>query len=271
MLVELRLGGGGKAAQTIFPGSIHESGEPIEWVREGEPATVDCATLLAAAARLAAASLLLRRYPTAGGRHEFALVVGGFLARAGLTRDIVEDVAWSIARAANDEEADDRMRAATDTFDAFARGDGAVYGFPKLCDAIGEPFAKAIAKFLNYDGDDARPVRFSGDEVAPAASEEALALEFAVRHAGALRYVAMWGHWLVWGGSCWREDQSRSVFDLARRICREAAVAANGRGKALASAKTRAAVVSLASDDRRLAATIEQFDANQKSFNERGD
>ena len=31
MILELRIGGGDKAAQTVFPGSIHETGEPITW------------------------------------------------------------------------------------------------------------------------------------------------------------------------------------------------------------------------------------------------
>ena len=37
MLVELRVGGG-KGAQTVFPGSVHEGGEPVEWERSGNPA-----------------------------------------------------------------------------------------------------------------------------------------------------------------------------------------------------------------------------------------
>ncbi|MCH8839831.1 MAG: bifunctional DNA primase/polymerase [Planctomycetes bacterium] len=37
MVVELRSTGG----QTVFPGSIHEKGEPIEWDTDGEPAVVD--------------------------------------------------------------------------------------------------------------------------------------------------------------------------------------------------------------------------------------
>src|SRR5215471_14952240 len=43
MLVELRIGGGGKGAQTVFPGSVHVSGERIDWEsdRAGNPATVD--------------------------------------------------------------------------------------------------------------------------------------------------------------------------------------------------------------------------------------
>ena len=37
-IIELRMGGGGKGALTVFPGSTHESGERVEWVKAGEPA-----------------------------------------------------------------------------------------------------------------------------------------------------------------------------------------------------------------------------------------
>ena len=99
---------------------------------------------------------------------------------------------------------------------------------------------------------------------APLHSEEALALAFAERHANTLRYVAEWGQWLIWDGTCWRMDETRQVFTLARELCREVAAKANkpNERKRIASAKTRAAVVSLASEDRRLAATIEQWDAD---------
>src|SRR6266566_444217 len=40
-LVELRIGGGDRGAQTVFPGSIHESDEAVSWEEQGEPATVD--------------------------------------------------------------------------------------------------------------------------------------------------------------------------------------------------------------------------------------
>lgn len=49
MIVELRSDG----AQTVFPGSVHESGEEIYWDEEFEPATVDPQELLAAVDALA--------------------------------------------------------------------------------------------------------------------------------------------------------------------------------------------------------------------------
>jgi putative DNA primase/helicase len=99
---------------------------------------------------------------------------------------------------------------------------------------------------------------------APPHSEEALALAFAERHATTLRYVAKWGRWFIWDGTCWREDEKRQVFTLARELCREIAPEARTptERKRIASAKTRAAVVSLASEDRQLAATTGQWDAD---------
>jgi P4 family phage/plasmid primase-like protien len=49
MIVEFRSTG----CQTVFPGSIHESGEPIEWADDGEPTEVDPVELLASIAELA--------------------------------------------------------------------------------------------------------------------------------------------------------------------------------------------------------------------------
>jgi hypothetical protein len=58
MLLELRGDGG---FQTVFPGSIHPSGEPIEWETDGQPAVIDAGALCKQAKWLAAACLV-RRY-----------------------------------------------------------------------------------------------------------------------------------------------------------------------------------------------------------------
>ena len=58
MIVELRGDGG----QTVFPGSIHESGEPTEWVKEGEPAAVSYATLCKSVKWIAACCLIKRYF-----------------------------------------------------------------------------------------------------------------------------------------------------------------------------------------------------------------
>jgi putative DNA primase/helicase len=95
-------------------------------------------------------------------------------------------------------------------------------------------------------------------------TEDALALRFCERHAHDLRYVALRSQWYKWDGTIWSPEQTLLVFDLARDSCREDAAAfSNGKrpGK-LYTAKTVAAVTWFARADRRQAARLEQFDAD---------
>jgi putative DNA primase/helicase len=106
----------------------------------------------------------------------------------------------------------------------------------------------------------------------PAFTDESLALSFAETHAGDLRYVAAWPRWLSFDGMCWRFDNTLLAFDRARKICRDAAAECNkgNTAAALASARTVAAVVTLAKADRRLAATVDQWDADPWLLNTPG-
>ena len=103
----------------------------------------------------------------------------------------------------------------------------------------------------------------------PLFSDEALALRFAERHAGDLRFVAAWNKWLIWDGKRWRIDDTVWAFDYARAICREAAAQCNKPKLAhtIASAKTVAAIERLARADRRLAASVDQWDADPWALN----
>ena len=57
----------------------------------------------------------------------------------------------------------------------------------------------------------------------PGFTDDALALRFAERYTGELRYVAAWGKWLHWTGRQWEREETLLAFDLARGICRTAA------------------------------------------------
>src|SRR5207302_729733 len=95
--------------------------------------------------------------------------------------------------------------------------------------------------------------------------------DFAKKHADHLRYVSKWGHWYIWDGSCWREDEKRETYTIARALCRAAAFTARPEErKKIASAKTRGAVVSLAGEDRRIAAITGQWDADPWLLNTPG-
>jgi putative DNA primase/helicase len=106
-------------------------------------------------------------------------------------------------------------------------------------------------------------------ERAPAFSDEDLALRFAERHAGNLRFVAAWNRWLFWNGMHWQFEETLRAWDFARQVCREAAAECNKSktASAIASAKTVYAVERLARSDRRLAATIDQWDADPWQLN----
>ena len=112
-----------------------------------------------------------------------------------------------------------------------------------------------------------RLAEFQDSRELPPTSEEAIALAFAARHAGRLRYVATWGEWLRYDESRWLPDDTLHAFDLARVICREVAAGYEKPASAVASAKTVAAVERLAKADRRLAATATQWDADSWALN----
>jgi putative DNA primase/helicase len=107
-----------------------------------------------------------------------------------------------------------------------------------------------------------------GEPRPPAYTDEALALRFAETHANDLRYVAAWGRWLYFDGTRWQIDDTLLAFNRARYICRQAAAECKSKiARVLASAKTVAAVERLAKADRRLAATVDQWDADPWALN----
>ncbi len=113
------------------------------------------------------------------------------------------------------------------------------------------------------DGDGDRPSGGDGDGPVPVRfTEDALAATFAERHVDTWRYVAAWGQWLTWSGVVWQREDTLQAFDLARRVCREAASragAAKLKAK-LSSAATVSAVERLARSDRRHASTTDVWD-----------
>lgn len=107
---------------------------------------------------------------------------------------------------------------------------------------------------------------------APEFSEEGLALSFAHKHKDDLRYVGKFGEWKHWTGQVWKDEETHLAFDLARKHCRnESKRAAEQKDKAsLNDAKTRANVLTLARSDRAIAATTDQWNADNWLFNTAG-
>jgi putative DNA primase/helicase len=111
-----------------------------------------------------------------------------------------------------------------------------------------------------------------GDVLTVPLSDDALALALVDRYGGELRFVAMWNRWLRLSTNLctWRFEETLVVFDMARAICREAYRShpvTEHAAPRLTSGKTVAAVVMLARVDRRVAAVVQQWDADQWLLN----
>jgi P4 family phage/plasmid primase-like protien len=111
-------------------------------------------------------------------------------------------------------------------------------------------------------------------------SDDALADLFSARHKDDFRYADSW-RWLQWDGKRWLRVPDVVVMGHARQICRQQSdlcredddvsqKARKGLARALASAKTVAAVVRLAACDKRHYATVSQFDTDLWRFNTPG-
>jgi putative DNA primase/helicase len=182
----------------------------------------------------------------------------------------------AVAKAAGDPEWRDRVKAVEDSVEGHAKGKPRLQGLPTLASLLDERVVGKIAVWLELVEEDVfgfgrsrttsetDPEPSASDAARPPAfADEALALRFAERHHGDLRYVAAWSRWLHYDGHRWQFDDTLLAF-LARKVCREAASACNkpSMANAIASAKTVAAVERLAKADRRLAATTDQWDAD---------
>jgi len=150
LILELRCGGGGRAAQTVFPPSVHPSGERVEWETgaDGFPATVIATELLQAVKQLAVTALITRYMPPQGVRHETYLRIGGLLARAGLPLARIKLIAEASAKASGANPID-AVRTVNDAFNAHKTGTH-VYGLKALRELVGMNFANQIADLIGY-------------------------------------------------------------------------------------------------------------------------
>jgi putative DNA primase/helicase len=258
--------------QTMAPPSIHpETGEEVAWQNPGIESAVITKDELLWRVGIEAFCMAVRQFwPALGSRNEAAMALARVLLEALASRDeaeriaIVDELVVAVAMAGGDGEAsrDGKERART-TLEKMKAGEETT-GLTKLVELLELPEA-CIKTFRKWLGLTVTVVRLEQDGVvtlAPPFSEEMLALRFATRHENELRYVAAWHKWLQWNGKIWCQDETREVFSLARVLCRETAIQANRGANTIASAKTRAAVVALAGEDRRLAADVAQWDAD---------
>jgi hypothetical protein len=148
MVLELRSSG----VQTVFPGSVHPSGEAIEWT-DGEPGDLpergyeEVVRLCRYTAFLA---IVLRHYPKQGSRDEACMALSGVLLRMGLEPEHVDDLVRHLAQCAGDEEWQSRGKAQQTKGQLDA--DGPATGMPKLLELLGITDEVARRKMVEWAG-----------------------------------------------------------------------------------------------------------------------
>ncbi|HEX3740047.1 MAG TPA: phage/plasmid primase, P4 family [Terriglobales bacterium] len=118
---------------------------------------------------------------------------------------------------------------------------------------------------LTFDGVEA----IVGEIDECAVTEDGLALALTAKYKDSLRYVYEWGSWLTWDGVVWKPEKTLKVYDLARAVCREAAIASEKESlkSKLAQAATVAAVERLARADRQFASTPDAWNSDPMQLN----
>jgi putative DNA primase/helicase len=139
-IVELRANGG----QTMFPPSIHPSGELVEFDKADDPTTISWQQLENAVVELAVATEISPSYHL-GNRHDIALALSGFLSRVQWPQERTESFIEKLTHAHRDNEIDDRLRCVKDTYEMEIP-----YGLPRLTELTSESTAKCLAKWLGY-------------------------------------------------------------------------------------------------------------------------
>jgi hypothetical protein len=216
MLVEMRIGGNSKGAQTMLPPSRHPTGERVKWDSDGEAAKVNGSKLKTFVSELAAAALLVRHYPGEGSRHDGALALGGMLARAKWSAEDIGQFVTAVALAAGDEEWRERASSAQDAIDALENGRH-IYGVPKVRELWGQPVAEAVAKWLGISNLNGRIVLPFDDPVTCA--EEFVKRDF-LANSSCLQYYR--GNFYHFTGSVYAETDAKDVRSRLYAFFRDA-------------------------------------------------
>jgi RecA-family ATPase len=171
-VLELR---GNDNTYSVFPPSIHPSGETIDWVgSRREPETITANKLHALAGRHAFAAAVLYFYPeTASARYDVRMALTGALVKAGMPTDQVTDYVQAVARLAGDPTWDENFAERTEQR---LKDQKETTGLTKLIEVLQLPDAclGTFYDWLSTDDEDAEaediygePYDFPAEETLP--------------------------------------------------------------------------------------------------------
>ena len=205
VLLELRSTG----CQTLIEPSVHPSGQPYLWDREGatEPAEIAAEDLMRHCAELATAVAIARRVPEKG-RHDWTMALAGYLLRPGrldekLTLDIL-GAAWHAAGADSEEAVRDLEGIVRDTAQKIVAGD-AVVGGPTLEEASpGLP--KMLSRWWGWREGKGKAAAGNGGQETPTHDE--LRDLWAADHPG---HAHGHGEWKQYENGVWRPVPENTI------------------------------------------------------------
>lgn len=263
--VEFRSTGG----QTVFPGSTHETGEPIEWTPDGAPVTeITEAELLARFGRLAAASVIAQAWPDVQARHDAhhaVLALAGALWHNGWAQDDATALLLAATEVGGGCDPGHREQAIADTWGDHDRGR---WGWPKVAEFLGPVEQKAIERVLELCG---VVPRLSVSEIGPL-TDAGNAERFLAWYGSDVRHVKGLG-WLTWDGVRWSplsRDPMLAALHTIRATGRWAiehgdATAAKWAHQSESAAKLRACVDVAEALDQRT--DVDHLDADPMILN----
>lgn len=144
MLAEVR----GDGSQTMFPGSIHPSGEDVRFEDglDREPGTATYDELLTSVSRVAACCVVAEQWKE-GSRHSLSLAFAGVCATSGVPEAECARMVLAICDTCSDDETEDRIACVRTTYDQMEAG-GAVAAIRALIEHIGDRSATMIRQWL---------------------------------------------------------------------------------------------------------------------------
>lgn len=205
MIVEIRSTG----SQTIFPGSTHVSGEPIQWSLEGEPSTVAFEDLVISVQRLAAAVLLVRNWPGNGARHAAALALSGALVEAGWDISEAKDFIEIVAQFGGSEDVAGKISTVESTQKRLTAG-GHIAGLHALRALLPREIRKSIQEWLT--------LRFPARSANSACTDAANGQRLVKASEDKIAWIAESSAWWTYDGRRWVQDRHGVVQKLCEHV-----------------------------------------------------
>jgi putative DNA primase/helicase len=214
MIVEYRANN----SQSMAPPSIHPSGEKVEFSSIGTPRMLSRSDLINATGRLAAATLLAHNWNN-GLRHNLALALSGALKKSDWSETDTLKFIEAIAKTANDEEHEDRVRCVVDTYAREINGED-IKGWPSVGEMLGRELATTISNWLQiieakYPAPSLAPSLQDLTNSPESQTDIGNAKRFAKRHGNECFYHSDYGSWFMWNGKVWVRSADITVGKLA--------------------------------------------------------